>query len=190
LSINSIFIPRLLKIAAVVLSRNSIVIFWEARLVEQYIDFKMQDRRAAEWLLNFPEYKQAYSDVAQGLSELGAVKYTGMPRGSGIGKPVESQGIFLAELEKKQRWIMTIEDTERIVSEKKLAFLSIRRQAEKITDNKVGRSGWMDYAQIQYAKWHERRYGTGFVPSHSTLKMWWNEMVDIVVRIAIRRGCL
>ena len=154
------------------------------------MDFKRQDKISADWLLNCQEYRNQYLVEKESYSELSATIYSGMPHGSGIGKPAENKAITLTDLEVKKFWIMTIEDAESTLSDKKNIFLELRRRAEQIDAiREVGRPGWVDYVQVRYADWHEREYGKACLLSKNTLHGWWNEIVDVTVRIAIKRGC-
>ena len=83
---------------------------------------------------------------------------------------------------------MTVEDTESIFGEKKSTFLDLRRKAALKATGEVGRPGWVDFVQAKYADWHERQYGKACVPDKITLYRWWDEIVEVAVRIAIKRG--
>ena len=155
------------------------------------MDFKKQDKIAAEWLLDYHVRKKQHEQQQKNYSVLSSTTYNGMPHGTDIGRPTENKGIGLAELDEKQLWILTIEDTESTLSKKKQVFIEFRRRAEQLEFIKeVGRPGWVDYVQVKYAEWHEREYGKAYLPSKNTLHSWWNEIIDVAVRIAIRRGCL
>ena len=154
------------------------------------VDFKRQDRIAAEWLLNYHDRRRAYIDAQESYTALSATAITGMPHGSGTSNPTEQRALSLAELERQKMWIMTVEDTEAIFGEKKKAFIEMRRFAENINTGEVGRPGWVDYVQARYADWHERQYGKAFVPSKKTMQNWWNDIIEVAVRVAIRRGIL
>lgn len=154
-------------------------------------DLKSENKIASGWLLNYHERLQAFKSSMASFSELGATIYTGMPHSPTIGNPTENKGITLAQLEDTKVWLMTIEDTERCLSEKKRAYLDMRRRSNEIeAQQEIGRPGWVDYVQMRYSDWHYRRYGIAYVPSRCQLFRWWNEIVDIAVRIAIRRGVL
>ena len=155
------------------------------------IDFKKQDRTAAGWLLDYDYRKKAYSEAVERFSTLGATVITGLPHGSGVGNPTERKGLTLADLERQRLWIKTVEDAERTLGEKKREFLTLRRIAESLSDTgDVGRPSWVPFVQVRFADWHERKYGKAFVPSDKTFRIWWNDIVDAVVRIAIRRGLM
>jgi len=152
--------------------------------------YKEENRQAAKWLLEYPERRQAYINRMNSIQYLGATQYDGMPHGTDVGRPCEAKGIRLADLDIDKKWIMAIEDAERTLGPKKLAFLDIRRQAEKQKASTGGRPGWMNYTMEKYADWQHRRYGGDYVPSYNTLRAWWDEILNVAVRIAIRRGCL
>ena len=152
------------------------------------IEFKKQDRIAAEWLLNYHDRRRAYIDAQESYTALSATVNTGMPHGSGTSNPTEQRAISLAELERQKLWIMTVEDTEAIFGEKKRTFLDLRRKAALQDTGEVGRPGWVDYVQAKYADWHENTYAKADVPTKITLYRWWDEIVEVAVRIAIKRG--
>ena len=152
------------------------------------VDFKKQDRIAAEWLLNYHDRRRAYIDAQESYTALSATVNTGMPHGSGTSNPTEQRALSLAELERQKLWIMTVEDTESVFGEKKRTCLDLRRKAALQDTGEVGRPGWGDYVQAKYADWHENRYGKADVPAKITLYRWWDEIVEVAVRIAIKRG--
>ncbi|MDF2499323.1 MAG: hypothetical protein K0Q77_37 [Anaerosporomusa subterranea] len=163
-------------------------------------EMQAQDKQAIDWLLNFPDKRRAYFESMAKMynangeyaSEVAATLYTGMPKGSGVGRPAEEKAIGLVELSQQNLWIMTIEDVYKVLSPKKLIFLEARRQAE-ITyyDAKQGRPGWVEDTAKQYCTLIERQFfGFHHLPSGKTVKSWWKDIVNITVRIAQRRGCL
>ena len=154
------------------------------------IDFKKQDRVAADWLLNYHDRRRAYIDAQESYTALSATVSTGMPHGSGTSNPTESKAISLAELERQKLWIMTVEDAEKVFGERKREFLNIRRYADSEESSGVGRPGWVDCVQARYAAWHESRYGKADVPAKVTMYRWWDEIIEVTVRIAIKRGLM
>lgn len=156
-------------------------------------DIKKQNQLTSEWLLYYHQRRQSYFQVKNNFAELGATQYTGMPHGSGIGNPTAQKAIDLGRLKNDELWIMTIEDVERILSPKKAVFLEVRRRAEDIKYDgiaTVGRPGWIAYTQTNYAEKIKRKYDYNHVPSERTMMSWWNQIVDLAVRVAIKRGCL
>jgi hypothetical protein len=157
------------------------------------LDYRTQNRIAAQWLLQYNERKQSYLDRSREFTVLGAVQYRHTPTGTDISQPTQSKAISLVRLREDELWLMAVEDAESTLGEKKLAFLDIRRQAEKnmmIGVNEPGRPAWIPYVQSHYADWHSRRYGGDYVPSERTMRMWWGEIINVTVRIAIKRGAL
>lgn len=167
---------------------------------EIMIDIKAENEKASQWLLDYPQRKNTYIEAIENMQEfsaLSATEYTGMPGGGKVGHPAESKGMVLvdfglqkSELKKQLQWILAVEDTEKTLSEKRLVFLELRRRASHLELNQVGRPAWTAYVQTKYADWHYRKYGRASVPSKQAMISWWNDMVDVTARIAIRRGCL
>ena len=154
-------------------------------------DIKFQNQTASEWLLHYHQRRQQYYQMLNNFSELAATQYTGMPHGSGPGNPTMQKAVDLGKLKEYESWIMTIEGVERIISPKKAVFLEVRREAELIkNDGEVGRPNWAGYVQVNYADKINRLYNYNHVPSERTMRSWWNEMTDLAIRIAIKRGCL
>lgn len=157
------------------------------------IDYIGQNKVAAKWLLEYPERRQQYIDRMSEFSTQSAIRYTAMPTGTDVGRPCENMVISLAEMEEQRLWIMTIEDTMRTLGEKKLAFLDARRWVDKqqreVEQPSAGRPGWVDPTLVRYSDWFARRYGRASYPNRNTMFKWWDEIINIVVRIAIARGC-
>ncbi len=157
------------------------------------LDYAGQNRYATKWLLEYPERRLDFLDRMGEFSTLSATKLTGMPMGTDVGRPVENLGLSLVRLEETRLWLATIEDTEKILGEKKLAFLNARRWVHKQQQYAgavdKGRPGWVSGTQARYTDWFYRRYGCVSYPDPKTLTRWWDEIVNIAVRIAIARGC-
>jgi hypothetical protein len=113
-----------------------------------------------------------------------------MPHGTSVGNPTQSKGMSLANLETDKDWLLVVEATESTLSEKKRMFLHFRRQMVNNQYVNGGRPGWSDNVQYRYAEWHNRRYGCDHVPSRQTMIDWWREIVEVGVRIAIRKKIL
>jgi hypothetical protein len=152
------------------------------------INFKQQDKIASEWLLNYQEKRKQYLEATASYCELSAAITTGLSHGNTVIKPTEKHGVALVELETQKLWLMTVEDTEKVFSDKKQAFIAFRRKARELEPSaEVGRPGWVDYVQVRYAEWHEKRYGKYVLHDKKTFSVWWNEIVNIAVRIALAR---
>ena len=160
--------------------------------MEQIIDIKKQNREALRWILNFYDLRKAYIDKLAMFSALGATVNDGMPRGTDTGNPAANKAISLVELEKQKTWIMVIELMEQTLSERSRKYLEFRRDAaHQIKGDKRGRpSSWVNYVQPRYAEWFYCRYCKPDVPSVDQMKQWINSMIDVTVRIAIKKGVL
>ena len=157
------------------------------------LDFIGQNKIASKWLLEYPERRQDFMARISEFSFLSATIYSGMPTGTDVGTPCENMGLSLAQMEESRLWIMTIEDTERTLGEKKLAFLDARRwvdkQQRKSDTPGKGRPPWVDVTQARYADWFLRRFNNMSYPNRNTIFKWWEEIINVTVRIAIARGC-
>ena len=146
---------------------------------------------AGKWLLEYPDRKRAHCEAMSEVSMLSAMVYGLQPTGTDIGRPCETKALKLTDLDEQRLWLDTIERVEKTLSPKKRAFLDLRRQADQMKCNRrAGRPGWVAYVQTQYTDWHLREYGVEFIPAERTLKLWWSEIVNVTVRMAIRCGCL
>lgn len=156
-------------------------------------DIKEQNQVASEWILYYHQRSQLHTQMQKNISALTASQCTGMPHGSGKSDSTVQKVIALDRLKNDELWLMTIEDVEKIVSPQKKVFIEVRRRAEEFKNDgiaTVGRPGWVSYTQATYAEKIYRMYGYEQVPSERTMMSWWNQLVDLAVRVAIKRGCL
>jgi hypothetical protein len=156
----------------------------------QPLSIKDENKIVSDWLLRYPERVEQYKEMLSGFQILGATQYDGMPHSSSVGNPTASKGMKLSDIERQKDWIMVVEMTEQVLSEKKKMFLMFRRQVVNHMYINGGRPSWTGNVQCKYAEWHNRKYGGNFAPSIQVMKDWWNEIIDVAVRIAIRKGCL
>lgn len=156
------------------------------------IDYIGQNKIAQKWLLEYPERKQAYMEQRSEFTVLSAARMTGLPTGTDISMPTQNKVMALDRLEESRLWLQVVEDTEKVLGEKKLALLDARRWVEEQRrgNAEVGRPGWVEGTGARYADWHMRRYDSYYEPTRKTLFIWWDEIINIAVRIAIKRGCL
>ena len=156
-------------------------------------DIKRQNQIASEWMLYYHQRYEIYNQIKTDSTSLTASQATGMPHGSGISDPTAQKTIELDRMKNDELWLMTVEDVERIVSPQKRIFIEVRRRAEYNKNDgiaTVGRPGWVSYTQVEYAEKIYRMYGYEQVPSERTMISWWNQIVELAVRVAIKRGCL
>lgn len=157
----------------------------------QITDTKGQNRKALYEILHVDDLRKQYADALNNMSFLGAQNIDGMPHGTGVGNPTQQKAMRLTDIEAKKNWIMAIEQMESTLNEKQLAFLAIRRKAEKEAEHRGtrGRPAWVAYTQSHYNDWYYSRFGTCAYISEITLKLWQAMIVDKTVRLAIYHGC-
>ena len=140
---------------------------------------------AAEWLLNIADRRRQYVQRQSEFSCLSVVTSDGQPSAHNPGRPTERMGMQLVDLEAAKCWIMTIELVESMLSPKKSAYLQLRREANGMPGTgERGRPAWVGYVQCALINRH------GIDLSESAMLNWWHEIVELTVRVAIKRGCL
>ena len=140
------------------------------------------NRQAAEWLLEIDERREKY--LQNDFTFLGATACEGLPRAAAPGHPTERRGLQLMDRRNAENWIITIEMVEGMLSQRKLTFLRLRREAEKQRHSgERGRPGWVCWVSWVLAENH------GIEMSDRALKEWWTEIVELAARLAIYRGC-
>jgi len=149
-----------------------------------------ENRQAMQWLLGYHDKLEIYKNLNEQFKVLGAMEYSGMPGGTTVGNPTLSKATTLLEIEKYKNWLMVIELVESMLSDKSREFLRLWRLAEHEAKSTGGRPGWYDQVRNEYAKFFENKYGKYFSPSNQTLKNWKSKLVEVTVRLAIRKGCL
>ena len=155
-------------------------------------DTRGQNKKALYEILHVENLRQEYANAISGMSFLGAQNLDGMPHGTSVGNPTMQKAVKLADIESKKNWIMAIEQMESTLNEKHIAFLTIRRKAERLAESTIktkGRPSWVAYVQAQYNDWYYSRFGTYICVSEETLKLWQARIVDKTVRLAIYYGC-
>lgn len=156
-------------------------------------DIKKQNQIASEWMLYYHQRCQVHTQIQEDILALTASKCTGMPHGSGLSDQTAQKVIDLDRLKNEELWLRTVLDVEKIVGPQKKIFIEVRRRAEESKSDgiaAVGRPGWVSYTQATYADKVYRMYGYEQVPSERTMITWWNQIVELAVRVAIKRGCL
>lgn len=140
---------------------------------------------AADWLLNITDRRRQYVQRQSEFACLSVVTSDGQPSAHNPGRPTERMGLQLVDLESAKCWIMTIELVESMLSPKKAAYLNLRREANYMPGTgERGRPAWVGYVQCQLIERH------GVDLSGSAMLNWWHEIVELTVRVAIKRGCL
>lgn len=139
---------------------------------------------AADWLLHIADRRRQYILKQSEFSVLSVASGDGQPRSSAPGNPTERKGMQLVDLEAAKCWIMTIELVESMLSPKKSSFLQLRREAGDMRGGEPGRPAWVPYVQERLVEKH------GIDLGRRALFEWWTELVELTVRVAIKRGCL
>jgi hypothetical protein len=161
------------------------------------IDIKKQNREALKWILGIRDLRKNYFDSLAEFSTLGAAVGDGMPRNSDTGNPCANKAISLIEMERQKTWIQVIELMEHTLSEKRIKYLELRRDAEEERRKMIaggyckrGRPGWVEYVQPRYAEWFEQRYKKYSMPDKENMINWMNSIIDVTKGIAIGKGIL
>lgn len=140
---------------------------------------------ASDWLLNIADRRRQYVRRQSEFSCLSVVASDGQPSAHNPGRPTERMGMQLVDLEAAKCWIMTIELVESMLSPKKIAFLQLRREAGELPGTgDPGRPSWVPYVQANLMCRH------GIDLSRDAMFDWWHELIELTVRVAIKRGCL
>lgn len=149
------------------------------------------DRRTAiDYLLNYNTRLRDYKHKKQ--EDLVQQKpLSGGGRGSLPGKPTETMAVRSAAYDEEHieyRWLRAVEITERTLSDKKLLFLQVRREAGRHGHGAgQGRPGWVPYVQARFPELFQQRYlQSGFYLSDRTAHAWWDAIVDFSVAVFLR----
>lgn len=153
-------------------------------------EIKEDNKEAAEWLLYYPfRRRQFYKDKQDEICASSALPE--VVTRTGPGNPTAVHALRLSNLVKCEQWLEVVEVVESVVGEKKLVFLKYRREAAYITQRVKGRPAWVLYVQRHYADEMAKRYASNpeaFWLSEKTMKHWWEQLVDITARIAIKKN--
>ncbi len=153
-------------------------------------EIKADNKMAEEWLLLYPaRLKQFYQDRKDILYSAQVQKVE--VSNSRMSDFVVNKAVRLAKLENVERWLKIIELVEETLSEEKKIFLECRRETAFSPAGKgPGRPAWVVYVQKQYAERMAEKYNTAvekFWVSETTIKNWWNEVVNLTARVAIKK---
>lgn len=146
---------------------------------------------AAEWLLFYEDrLKQWQRDCYVIREEINAPEI--FVRTGSTGNIVMQKILSLAELDKTEQWLLTIELVQSMLGPKKKTFLAVRRAARRMNKTINGHEVWRGYAQVNYAKAMATAYRTTpdkFWLSDHTITNWWKQLVELTQKIAYKRGC-
>ena len=154
-------------------------------------EIKYDNEIASDWLLYYPYRRRQYYEDLLDAENSRPVSEVNVK--TGPGNQTMQKAIQKIELTQTEQWLQCVEDVENIFSEKKRIFLQVRREAAYMVKSVRGRPAWVLYVQRHYADRMAERYNTTpdkFWVSETTLKDWWHEMVEVMARVALKRGCL
>ena len=147
---------------------------------------------AEEWLLYYPERLKLYYQDLNYISG-GGIASPEVFAQTGPGNIVLHKVISLSELDKTEKWLITVEMVQEMLGPKKRLFLDLRRKAADRKKTVNGREVWRSYVQKHYADELARLYNgvpEKFWLNDNTITNWWNEIVELLRLVALKRGCL
>jgi hypothetical protein len=146
---------------------------------------------AEEWLLYYPErLKLYYQDLNYISGGTAAVPEVFVQ--TGPGDIVLHRVVSLSELDKTEKWLITVEMVQDMLGPKKKLFLDLRRKAADRKKTVNGREVWRSYVQKQFADEMARQYNgvpEKFWLSDQSLSAWWKNIVELMRLVALKRGC-
>ncbi len=160
---------------------------------------KQENRIASEWLLHMPDRRKELQQRREDIEGRSPSSSIAQGFGGDTGSVSDKTGQAasqLSELAYKESWVKLIERIEAGLPEARKVILNVRRECRHGKySNSASQYGyaWADRTQYYYS---EHMYNNDEIKEDdeivhkSTLYRWWKEMVEIVVRDAIREGLL
>ena len=134
------------------------------RVIKQELS---QDKETARcWLLNYEGRRRQYFEAQKN----------------------NSKSPFNMTMAEAGRWLKVVELVQETLSEKRLIFLRLRRQANR--DREI--NNWIPFVQRTYAAIMAEKHGgreASYWMSEGTLYLWWGDMVEMARLIAYKMGC-
>lgn len=158
-------------------------------------ELEAHDRKVAGWLLYHEERKKELQEEEKEIREgsISAVSFSheAKPVTNNIHDSVVSAVIKLDSI-KKAKEIQLVEDIIKMLPLEKRVFLRLR---QKYNNTRGSRHKYNAYIKIQIEFAEEMSRITGMSEEEvwkdeSTLKKWWRELLDITVKLALKRGLL
>jgi len=147
---------------------------------------------AAEWLLFYEDRKKQYFIDLNYIRDESSMPEVFVRTGT-TGNVVLQKVISQAELDKTEKWLLTIEMVESMLGPKKTTFLEVRREARKKNRTVNGHEVWRGCVQQRYAEEMARKNNTTMIDqwwiTDQTITAWWREMVGLTRLLAYKRGC-
>lgn len=158
-------------------------------------EFREQDRKAAGWLLHYVDIKERLEEKKEDMydSTLQAMKISDEPK-SRTNLTADQTGNTVVKLSnfKEEKQIRLIEDVMQVLPQEKRVFLQLRQKYRHV---RGGRGNYGAYTKIQYEYAEKMAKLTGkdeeeVWKAEITLKKWWKEIIEITVRLALKRNLL
>lgn len=152
-------------------------------------------RTAEEWLIFYRERKEQYYDDMRYIRDESPSFDFHKAIASGSSW-TEYKAIQIFNLENDEKWILTVEIIQEMLSDKKAVFLEMRRRAARknktLYDQGKPKVNWIMFVQEHYANFMAKQYHTPkekFWLSENTIKAWWKEIVNTTRLIALKKKC-
>jgi len=145
---------------------------------------------AEDWLLNYELKKEQYYRDLNYIRDENPMHEVYVR--TGPGNIVMQKVVTLAELDRAEKWLLTIELVQNKLGPKKRAFLEVRREARRMNHTVNGREVWRGYVQTHYADRMAKEYATSmdkYWLSERAIMYWWKTLVETTRLIALKRGC-
>lgn len=155
-------------------------------------EIQNDNKIAADWLLWVSERRLAYNTKRLEILTSSGPCLNDLIPGNKIitSDPTGRKGQLLGDLKKVGEWLNLIDDIETKLSWKLKIFLFLRREHRFAT----GRNGWVASVQIRFAdelaKKLCKKSEETWIENRRTFFNWWNQIVNITVRQACKRGLL
>lgn len=158
-------------------------------------ELENHDRKVAGWLLfhneREVELEKELEEIRQ--SSVGGVRYSHEMKSvtNKVNDSVANTVIKLTDI-KKEKEIKLVKDVLKILPLEKRVFLELR---QKYNNTRGGRSRYNAYVKIQVEYAEKMAKITGMSEEEvwreeRTLKSWWREILDITVKLALKRNLL
>lgn len=161
-------------------------------------ELEAYDRKVAGWLLYHEERKKELQGKKEEImaSCLSSISYSQEPKSdtNRVHDSVANTVIKLTDIKliKVEKEIQFVEDIIKMLPLEKRVFLRLR---QKYNNTRGGRHRYNAYIKIQIEFAEEMSRITGMSEEEvwkdeRTLKAWWREILDIAVRLALKRNLL
>lgn len=154
---------------------------------------KSENRTVEDWLLYAEDRAKILRQQRNDMLTPAGVSCDGMPGAPYyVSNPTANTAIAAASipLDTAEAWVELVRLVEIGLPTHLQVFLELRRQTRHCRGNK----GWVAFVQSRFPQEMEKATGKPakdhFVSHRSTFTDWWNVVLDITVRLAIRKGLL